>query len=78
MGIPYTNATGKPIMVIVSAQGNYTYQLWIFVNGQLIGFDQNAGSGIGGHSFTSFIVPPGHTYQASISNGWHDKWYELR
>jgi hypothetical protein len=74
----YTNSTGKPIFVIVSAYSSSgAITITVVVNGVTI--QSTPGSATNFSSWTSFIVPPSGTYSVS-GNGTPVKnsWAELR
>lgn len=75
VGTTYTNSTGKPMMVCVSAQfnasssANYYY---FNVNGQMVQVGGDSGTYSGGATYlgaTTVIVPPGATYSVTQQQG---------
>lgn len=74
-GVPYVNNTGRPIMVAITANAN-TVVIVFSVDGLNI-----AENGISGTSnqraHVCVVVPPGSTYQATIT-GAITYWNELR
>ena len=76
-GIAYTNSTGKPIMVAVSViayTGTPAYQCYVGgvkIMESSMPYDKNT---------SSFLVPPGSTYQVDCPNGYATitLWAELR
>jgi hypothetical protein len=84
LGTIYTNSTGKPIMIAVSATGNGGFIQAILI-GQInsvtiITNGANSGTA-GGATYASFtlIVPNGATYNASNGGGCTlQTWFELR
>jgi hypothetical protein len=81
-GTNYTNATTKPIQVIVSAQwwgGNQRAQIQAYVNGLVVQYSAIfAGSYSDGIPTVSFIVPSGSSYSVSGSACSVLNWAELR
>jgi len=84
IGTTYTNSTGRPIMVSVSASGNGGFIQAILI-GQISGvtvISNGANSGTaGGATYASFtlIVPSGSSYNATNGNGCTlQTWFELR
>lgn len=77
-GTTYTNATTKPIMVIVSLYGGGAAGSEVVVNGVNI-WDGNSGLLGGGYSCT-FLVPPSGTYVLNHTSGTPaiSSWAELR
>lgn len=79
-GTTYTNSTGRPIMVSVSASTLNTASWTVTVAGVTIGY--NAGSGASAYApvTNTFIVPAGATYVVAISAGSPtlSYWAELR
>ena len=73
----YTNSTGKPIQVVVSASDSTVNQVMtIYVSGVLI-FQQLATSGYT-YPAGCVIVPNGATYTVSLASGTLVCWAELR
>ena len=70
-GISYTNNTGKPIMVMVSAiRVNSSSSMTVVVNGVTIVSPDASGVWYGSYDL-SFVVPAGHTYSVTGSiRGW--------
>lgn len=74
-GTTYTNSTGKPIMVMVSAnRANSGYSMTVVVNGVTIVTADTSGVFYGSYDL-SFIVPSGNTY---VVTGSIRGWAELR
>ena len=77
-GSPYTNGTGKTIMVSILATGNGTQQQ-VFS-----GYVNNVEVSRGGASFNSggagmtFLVPPGATYYITTTGASINGWLEFR
>jgi len=75
LGVTYTNTTGKPINVVVSASGNSAV-IDSIVSGVVL--SRANSSGTGAWVYQSFIVPDGDTYQVSQTGATLYKWGELR
>ena len=77
-GLTYTNNTGKPIVMAISASATNYIVINFIINGVTI-FTHNSGGGgysqIGG---AQIIVPNGATYGITISAGGLNSWFELR
>jgi len=84
LGTTYTNTTGYPIMVSVSANGSGGYINAILtglVSGLTIQTNGSNSGTAGGTAYASvsFIVPNGATYSANNGGGATlSTWYELR
>ena len=79
LGTTYTNATGKPIYVIVVNEfQNYGDPVEVFVNNiKLLSSDK--GNGVGWLGDTSFVVPAGQTYKVTKEAYPNiQSWVELR
>jgi hypothetical protein len=72
--VSYTNSTGKPIMVAVSASTGNGY-LRFYINNVLVG--EQGGDYNNSNSFT-FIIPNGDSYKAVSGGGGISYWFELR
>ena len=79
-GSVYSNLTGRPIVVIVTA-AQADGGLYFYINGVVMGFQgQSGGSGNDYHCI-SMIVPTGSTYQVAYGNGNASSipyWWEIR
>jgi hypothetical protein len=84
LGSTYTNSTGYPIMVSVSASGNGGFInaiLTALVNGVIIQTNGSNSGTSGGTAYpsVSFIVPNGATYGSNSGGGATlSTWFELR
>lgn len=82
LGGTYTNSTGAPIYVSVSAYASAPSQgLVATVAGVAITLGYTQSNGTGGvfrGASGSFIVPAGATYSVNVSGGVLDSWSELR
>lgn len=76
-GTTYTNSTGKPIMVTVTAYKTGSTPASIcYVDGVQVAYIDGTGTNdVGIHSTSSFIVPDESTYQVSYA---FEYWSELR
>lgn len=81
-GVTYTNTTGKPIYISVSAYNTATtsyMQFSIDSVDNIVDGDSDAGLNVGGCKMAGqFIIPDGSAYQVNIHNGAFEKWNELR
>ncbi len=75
-GVVYTNTTGRPIMVNISANPTGS-TISASVNGVQVGITTTV-SGYSNYQTMSFIVPDGATYQTSNVAGSINYWAELR
>lgn len=73
-GVTYTNTTGKPIEVVISAGGANSLGLF-FINGSQVTYNDYE---ISAYSTTSMIVPAGATYKFTLTAGSIPYWMELR
>jgi hypothetical protein len=79
-GTTYTNSTGKPILIIVSAQVNSknTFYTYIFVDGVRVSYAFGGGGADSYYALPySVIVPNGSTYSVTNAGG-ISIWTELR
>lgn len=78
LGVTYTNTTGKPIMVYVSAYSDTIFTVFYFtIDGMTTIYGRNAmGTGTNGYASASLIVPNGSTYR--FTGGTIYSWLELR
>jgi hypothetical protein len=74
---PYTNSTGKPIVLYIYGAVGTGGGLNEYLNGNLVGSSGNAGTG-NAAVFISYIVPNGMTYEITASSSSITSWYELR
>ena len=76
LGSTYTNATGKPIMVIITSAGVAVGVItYYYLNGGVAGYTRAASNS----TYTvSFIVPTGNTYAVSAASTVLINWLELR
>lgn len=77
----YTNSTGKPIMLIVTASrgGASTASLDISVDGgSSFRFASNTNSGGGNTCTGNIVIPIGQTYNVTSSDASISQWWELR
>jgi hypothetical protein len=77
-GVTYTNSTGRPINVVISASLSPSGASYFYINGAQVGYTSNAFAdrGVGWTNYSA-IIPDGNTYQVSVS-GSIATWYELR
>lgn len=74
----YTNSTGKPIQIKVSALSSQSSVMQTFINGNATGL---SGSGnLGSIPADTSTIPNGATYRCTVSDGTPSalKWWELR
>lgn len=77
-GTSYSNTTGRPIQVIVTAtSAGANGAATVFVSGVLI-HSNSWGSSVTSPQTISFIVPPGNTYSVTLTNYGTPLWAELR
>lgn len=78
-GVTYTNTTGKPIMVSISATVLNT-SIWIaYVSGIVVIYNNGSGATSNAPMTGTFIVPNGANYSLSVSGGSTVAyWAELR
>lgn len=77
-GTTYTNSTGKPIMVAISASGAQSQSVTLVVGGVNVCTTGVLGSNVGWYGNVTGIVPSGSTYSLSASGGYIQYWSELR
>lgn len=79
-GTPYTNSTGKPIQVNVTAQGNSTgvKTITAVVDGITVDTGWTAVTATVLRGQVSFIVPSGSTYSVTFASATISNWAELR
>lgn len=79
-GVTYTNTTGKPIMVAITATVLNTSTWFAYVDGTLIIYNNGSGATSNAPVTGTFIVPNGSTYSANYSGGLSTiaQWVELR
>ena len=77
IGTTYTNATGKPIAISISARTSAGADFWLFVNGTEIAITTLTAATIDGVHST--IVPSGSTYKVTLAGSTTIRfWWELR
>ena len=75
-GVTYTNTTGKPIQIIISATVADASTNYIYCNGTII-LDGSTNTGMSMKYVFGAIIPNGATYAVTASDG-IVKWFEIR
>jgi hypothetical protein len=77
-GVTYTNTTGKPIMVAITATVLNTGSWYAYVSGVLVVYNNGSGATSNAPMTTTFIVPNGANYSLTLSASTLVYWIELR
>jgi len=80
LGVTYTNATNKPIMLAVTtiSNGGGVFATSISINSVVIATQIDYAANAGYQELTTIIVPSGSTYKIDSSAATIQTWFELR
>jgi hypothetical protein len=77
LGTTYTNSRGYPIMISPYGNGSGSSGIQVYVNSNLIYYNEAQWNGAGARPAVAIIIPNGATYSVSFSSSSLAAWWEL-